>query len=201
MVGRVVLAALLVSAVGCGASPAAPAVPPVAPAVLPGRVLSLQTGTYALDLIGFGISNDPEFPPCDPPFLQGGRTAAWTTVSLDGEQNDWVARTSTSAGSLELRFHQTGDSIRGFTVSGWMSGKTADAWGPQPPSERGGVFLRGPGNTDRAVVQGVADRATPFLSGTVSGDIVFTNHEATALSRCTVVLWILQPMYDLSHRT
>ena len=198
MVGRVVLTALLVSAVACGASPTAPAIPPTAPAVPPGRVLSLQPGTYALDLIGFGISSDPEFPPCDPPFLQGGRTAAWTTVSLDGEQNDWVARTSTSAGSLELRFHQTGDSIRGFIVSGWISGKAADAWGPQPSSDRGRVFLRGPGSTDRAVVQGVADRSTTFLTGSVSGEIFFTNNESTALSRCTVVMWILQPMYDLS---
>ncbi len=198
MVGRVGLAALLVSAVACSASPMAPAaIPLAAPAVSPGRVLSLQPGTYALDLIGFGISANPEVPPCDPPFLQGGRTAAWTTVSLDREQNDWVARTSTSAGSLELRFYQTGDSIRGLTVSGWISGKAVDEWGPQPPSDRGGVFLRGPGNTDRAVVQGLADRSTPFLSGTVSGDIFFTNNEATALSRCTVVLWILQPMYDM----
>ena len=192
-----VLAALLVSTVACGGSPAAPVVPTV-PVVPPGRVLSLQAGTYALDLIGFGASFDPEFPSCDPPALQGGRTAAWTPVYLDREQDDWVARTSTSPGSLELRFRQTGDSIRGFVVGGWISGKATDMLGSRPPSDRGSVWLGGPGHTDRAVVQGVADRSTTFLTGSVSGEIFFTNNESTALSRCTVVMWILQPMSDLS---
>jgi len=198
VVGRAVLAALLLSAAACGASPTAPVVPPTVPVIPPGRVLSLQAGTYTLDLIGFGGSLDPEFPPCDPPALQGGRTAAWTIVSLDREQDDWIARTSTSPGSLELRFRQTGDSIRGFIVSGSISGKALDMSESRPPSDRGRVFLAGPGHTDRAVVQGVADRSTTFLTGSVSGEIFFTNNESTALSRCTVVMWILQPMYAQS---
>jgi hypothetical protein len=187
----VLLVSTLAGTVACGGLPTTPDVPP-------GRVLSLQAGTYALDLIGFGGSQDPEFPPCDPPALHGGRTAAWTTVYLDREQDDWVARTSTSPGSLELRFRQTGDSIRGFIVSGWISGKAADMLASRPPSDRGRVFLEGPGHTERAVVQGVADRSTTFLTGRVSGEIYFTNNESTALSRCTVVMWILQPMYNLS---
>ena len=185
------LAAAVAGTVACGGSP-------TAPVLQPGRGLSLQAGTYALDLIGFGGSQDPAFPPCDPPALHGGRTAAWTPVYLDREQDDWVARTSTSPGSLELRFRQTGDSIRGFMVSGWISGKAADMLASRPPSDRGGVLLGGPGHTERAVVQGVADRFTTFLTGSVSGEIFFTNNESTALSRCTVVMWILQPMYNLS---
>jgi hypothetical protein len=192
IVDGAVLAVLLASVVTCGGSPTSPAISPEASAIPPGRVLSLQAGTYALDLIGFGASLDPEFPPCDPPALQGGRTAAWTPVQLDAEQNDWVARTST--GSLEFRFRQTGDSIRGFIVSGSISGNAADAWGPRPPSDRGRVFLLTTPGTSGAVVQGVADRFSPFLSGKVSGDIRFTNNQATAVSRCTVVMWILQPL-------
>jgi hypothetical protein len=197
-VGHAVCAVLLVSAVACGGSPTTPAATPAA-AVPPRRVLSLQPGAYALDLIGFGISADPEFPPCAPPTLQGGRTAAWIPVSLEREANDWVARTSPSAGALELRFRQTGDSIPGFTVSGSISGNAADAWEPRPVVDRGRVFLNGAGNG--AVVQGVADRFSPLLTGTVSGDIRFTNHEATAVSRCTVVMWVLQPMSDVTSTT
>lgn len=196
MTYSVVPALILVSALACGGSPTAPAGPPVLPAVPPGRVLSLQPGSYALDLIGFGISADPVFPPCNPPALQGGRTAAWIPVSLARESDDWVARTSLSAGTLELRFHQTGDSIRGVTVSGSISGNAADEWTSRPIVDRGRVFLLGPGNG--TVVQGVADMFSPFLSGTVSGDIRFTNHDATAVSRCTVVMWILQPMSDVT---
>jgi hypothetical protein len=199
LAGGAVLAALLVIAVACSASPTAPVVSSSVPLVPPGRVLSLQAGSYTLDLIGFGGSLDPEFPPCDPPALQGGRTAAWTIVSLDREQGDWVARTSTSPGSLELRFRQIGDSIGGFIVSGWISGKAADMLESRPPSDRGRVFLAGPGHTDRAVVRGVADRSTTFLTGSVSGEIFFTNNESTALSRCTVIMWVLQPMYDQSN--
>lgn len=198
-IGGLVLAAFLASAVACGGSPTAPAVPSAAPIVLPDRVLSLQAGTYALDLIGFGISFDPEFPPCDPPFLHGGRTAAWISVYLDREQDDWVARPS--GGTLELRLRQTGDSIRGFTVGGWISGQVPDAARSVPSSDRGIVSFKGPGHTDRAVVQGVGERSTTFLTGSVSGEIFFTNNELTALSRCTVVMWVLQPMYDLSSES
>jgi hypothetical protein len=98
-------------------------------------------------------------------------------VSLEREPNDWVARPSLSAGTLELRFRQTGDSIRGVMVSGFDFRNAADAWAPRPLVDRGRVFLIGPGNG--ALVQGVADSFSTFLSGTVSGDIRFTNHEAT----------------------
>jgi len=193
IVSRAALVALLASVGACGGSPTAPAGAPTLPVIPAGRTLSLQPGNYALDLIGFGGSLDPEFPPCSLPALQGGRTAAWIPVHLVAEQNDWVARTAD--GGLELRFHQTGDSIRGFTVSGWMSGQAADAWEPRPPSDRGRVYLLTTPGTSGAVVQGVADRFSPFLTGKVSGDIRFTNNEATTVSRCTAVMWILQPRY------
>ena len=184
-----VLAIVLVSASACSESPTAPQ----PSALRPARMLSLPAGMYQLDLIGFGISTDPRFPPCDLPLLRGGRTAAWTTVSLTVGQNEWVARAA-APGTLEMRFRQTVDSIRGFEIAGWILGNAADAWGPLSPSERGSVLLSGPGNSAAAVVEGVADRFTPFLTGTVTGDIRFTNNDFTAVSNCAVVMWILQPV-------
>lgn len=183
-----VLAIVLVSASACSESPTAPR----PPALLPARTLSLPAGMYQLDLIGFGISTDPQFPPCDLPLLRGGRTAAWTTVSLTVGQNEWVARAAAPE-TLEMRFRQVGDSIRGFEIAGWILGTAADAWAPLSPSERGSVLVGGPGNSAAAVVEGVADRFTPFLTGSVAGDIRFTNNDSSSVSNCTVVMWLLQP--------
>lgn len=177
------------SALACGGSPTAP--PPLT--LRPARMLALPAGMYQLDLIGFGISTDPRFPPCDLPLLRGGRTAAWTTVSLTVGQNEWVARAA-APGTLEMRFRQVGDSIRGFEIAGFILGTAADAWAPLSPSERGSVHLGGPGNSEAAVVEGVAERFTPFLTGSVAGDIRFTNNDSTSVSNCTVVMWVLQPV-------
>ena len=184
-----VLAIVLVSvsASACSESPTAPKPPTLRPV----RTLSLPAGMYQLDLIGFGISTDPRFPPCDLPLLRGGRTAAWTTVSLSVEQNGWVARTA-APGTLEMRFHQTGESIQGIGIAGSIRGNAADAWGSLSPSERGSVLVSGPGSGDAAVVEGLADRFTPFLMGSVAGDIRFTNNDSTSVSNCSVVMWILQ---------
>ena len=183
------LAIVLASASACSESPTAPR----PPALLPARTLSLPAGMYQLDLIGFGISTDPRFPPCDLPLLRRGRTAAWTTVSLSVEQNGWVARTA-APGTLEMRFQQTGDSIQGLAIAGSIRGNAADAWGPLSPSERGSVQLSGPGNSEAAVVEGLADPFTPFLIGSVAGDIRFTNNDSTSVSNCTVIMWVLQPV-------
>ena len=67
---RLTIVALLVSAVACGGSPTTPDVPPTVPVVPPGSVLSLQAGIYALDLIGFGGSQDPESLPVTPCFAR-----------------------------------------------------------------------------------------------------------------------------------
>ena len=190
---RAAFPALMLGAIACGASP----VVPIPSDVLSGgaaRVLVLPSGPYALELIGFGISTDPEFPPCDPPFLQNGRTAASTTVNLSLDQGEWVAVAMTSVGVLEMRFRQTGDSIRGLNVSGWMSGNAPDLTDNLGLADRGRVFVRGAENAARAVVEGLAHRGAPFLSGRVSGDLRFTNNDATAVSRCSVVLWTLQPI-------
>jgi len=147
--------------------------------------LQLPPGSYWLSLTGFAFSDDPSIPPCENPFLLGGRTGALLSVEVSAG-NQLVARSTSGAGDIELQLSETGTTFGAFSVNGRLSGGGTDLLESLPATSRGRVQAN-------AVLTGLAERYVVFLRGTASGDIRFTNNDGTAVSRCTVITWTLQP--------
>ena len=115
---RIVLFGL---AVGCSQPPGGPSGG--------GSTLPLQKGQQTLDLTGFDISSDPEYPPCSNPGSPRPGKRVVTTVSLEQSGSDWIARSMApdTTGTLELRFHGTGEiAMGGQNIVGTITGSARD---------------------------------------------------------------------------
>ena len=106
---------------GCGGSPSQP--------TPSGSSLPLQKGPQLLELTGFDVSSDPEYPPCSNVGSPRQGKHIVTSVSLELSGSDWIARSIApdNSGTLELRFHDAGSfSMGGQNVSGTIQGSAGD---------------------------------------------------------------------------
>lgn len=115
---RVVLIGL---SVACSQPPGGPSGDPCS--------LPSQPVPQRLELTGFDISSDPEFPVCSNPGSPTPGKHVVTSVLLERSGCEWIARSTApdTTGTLELRFRRTGEiAMGGETIVGTISGAARD---------------------------------------------------------------------------
>ena len=161
----------------------------------------LETGPQWLDLLGFGLSDDPDYPACVPPFVPRDGTQVVTRVLLAREGLEWVVRSSEpETGNIVMRFHETGRSLFGMRVTGTIRG-----WALNVPrfsfelARDARIAVVGSSGRGSADVEGTIQRLVSFVLGRVSGDIRFSDRSATEWSRCSIIQWSLQPVGGIGN--
>ncbi|PWT82354.1 MAG: hypothetical protein C5B57_08800 [Blastocatellia bacterium] len=196
LVEVVALTALLLTP-GCGAAGS-----PVRPSDPSGHSTpslednQLTTGSQWLELIGFGLSKDPDFPPCAPLLVPYDGTGVVTPVDLARDRQEWVARSSrVGAGNVELRFHENGHSRMGRSVAGTIRGVGVNVQSGRDnlPLRDVRTILAGPSGIGAATVEGTIAGVGSFVLGSMSGEIRFSDSFGNS-STCSKILWTMQPM-------
>jgi hypothetical protein len=194
LVDVVALAALLLTACGGAGSPLRPS--DTSARSMPSlETHQLTIGPQWLELIGFGLSDDPEFPSCAPLLVPYDGTGVVTTVDLARDRQEWVARSSgVGAGDVELRFHASGHSRMGTSVAGTIRGVAVNVQSGRDtlPLRDVRAILAGPAGLERATVEGTIPGIVSFVLGTMSGEIRFSDSYGNS-STCSKILWTLQP--------
>jgi hypothetical protein len=189
------VALLLTSGCGGATSPITPSDThaPSVPSIEDGQ---LSAGQHRLELIGFGLSQDPEYPSCTPLLVPYDGTGVVTPVHLARESQEWIARSSgIGAGNVELRFHESGRTLMGKKVAGTIRGLAVNvrSAGDDLPLRDVRAILAGPGGAGTATVEGTIPGARSFVLGTMSGGIRFSDSYGNS-STCSKILWTLQPV-------
>ena len=135
-----------------------------------------------------------ELPPCEvgtgTVLLSGG-----VTIDVSEEGALWVGRASPPKGDLVLKIQGGEETSEGIPVSGFVTGMALDN-----TSKVGAalirfrdVFMRFGGATGNgAIVKGVAERTGRRITGTITGDIEFSNAFGDAW-KCPAITWSLEP--------
>jgi hypothetical protein len=155
----------------------------------------LTPGPQALEVGGYGFSNLPDLPACTPIGSPHDGTFVLTPLTLTQEGGEWVARTPPGvSGRLELRFHESGQSLFGRLVSGTVTGVALhqDSIIPYPPRDVR-VLLAGADGTGPAQVEGTIPASSSHPRGRITGTIGFSDRAGFDRSTCSVVEWSLQP--------
>lgn len=167
---------------GCGGqSPAAP----------DASALSLTPGLQLLTLGGFAGSVDPAFPPCTPIGQPPSGTSVATLVSLAIEGREWVARSSSGNGTIEVRLRPSASSANGYTVVGTMAGTARDV-GLMGVVRDVSVTLRSTGGGAASFDGETTARLSAMVVGRVSGALRFSD-SLGASSSCPAIQWSMQP--------
>ena len=190
---RCVAALLMASACGGTGSPVGPT--PRPPPVVPSDDYQLTTGPQWLEMLGFGRSDDPDYPPCVPDLVPHDGTNVVTMVALTREGQEWVARSVVAgSGDLELRFHESGQSLFGRTVTGTIHGLGVHMFSGfmDVPLRDVRIILGGPERGASVQVEGTIARLASFVLGSMSGEIRFSDSYGN-FSTCSKILWTIQP--------
>jgi len=150
--------------------------------------LLLAQGRYSVTLIGFDLSADPRIQVCSPVGVPPNGKNMQTTVDLRQESAELVARSTAGAGDLVIRLGAAGTTSGSpIPVQGSATG-TALWSDARFPAVDLLVRFDSPG-----VVSGDLTRAASFVTGYITGTIVFSTSSGAA-STCPMVLWTLQPV-------
>ena len=172
----------------CGTLLACGSASPTAPEPI---TVPLTPGLQLLTLTGFVFSVDPAFPPCTPAGQPRGGTSVATVVNLTANGREWVGRSASPTGNVEMRFHGTGTSSSGYTVEGTMTGFAIDL-GLDGTLKDVRVTLASPSGTGAATLDGsTASPVSTFIVGRVTGTVQYSDAEGR--STCTAVQWSMQP--------
>jgi hypothetical protein len=151
-------------------------------------------------MLGFGLSDDPDYPACVPDLVPHDGTNVVTRVTLTREGQEWVARSvEAGAGDLELRFHESGQSLFGRTVTGTVHGLGVHMFSGfvDVPLRDVRITLGGPNASVQ--VEGTIARLASFVLGSMSGEIRFSDSYGN-FSRCSKILWTIQPATNTEVR-
>jgi hypothetical protein len=146
-----------------------------------------------LQIWGLVRSSDPVEPVCHPSGVPAGGTSIITAVQVQREGTAWIATSQPGAGTVQLRFSQTGNvTPQGEPVTGTIRGVARDATvGAYRVATNVSVTFGG--LRHHAVVQGIASPATAFIWGTLTGRFAFSDPFG-ATSTCRLLYWTLQPV-------
>jgi hypothetical protein len=113
-----------------------------------------------------------------------------TLVQLEREGGEWVARSANGQGDIELRFHETGSTILGVTVTGSIRGHAlATPFDGAPATDVQVQF--DPAGTSQ--LEGTKPAGAPsFILGRISGSVTFTDSSGAG-GVCAAVSWTIQP--------
>ncbi len=183
---------LLIGSCGSAGDPMQPT-PTVPRLPLPSR-LNLQLGPQWLTVIGVNLSGDPEVPPCVPFASPRSGTSVNTPVVVTREAGDWVARSMTStAGTIEMRFHENQAKVSGIEVSGSIRGSGADMWSNSyVVATESRAFFADSQGTGEAVVVGSGDPYFSYVGGRILGTVTYRDR-SDRFATCSVVVWSLLP--------
>jgi hypothetical protein len=174
------------------ASPVAPGPQPAVPApAMPGppAQLDLQVGPQWLYLRGIGLVVNSNVAPCQPTGVPASGTSVTTAVDVTSEHGEWVARSrAPEAGSVELRFHETGATGGNVSIEGTVAGAAADMAYVDlyAPSDSRVAFI------SQAVVDGHGDLYSSYVGGRIRGAIQFMDSQGR-VGTCSSIEWALLP--------
>jgi hypothetical protein len=153
--------------------------------------LNLRAGLNYVSFLGLAVSNDPQFPPCTPIAVPRDGTSITTQVMLAQSGDEWTARSSSTAGTLEIHLRDTGrSSLQGSEVTGTVRGSAIDLGrGQLAPVD---VRINVAGNGGSAALTGYVERTAFFATGRLSGSITFADSQ-NATASCTAIRWTMQP--------
>jgi hypothetical protein len=188
MVKRAVLAVAILLLVGCGSQPS------IAPGPSPGagaRDIPLETGVYVLGLTGFGVSDDPLFPPCSPVKVPPAGTAVTTAVLVARESDEWVVRAQPpDSGDLEIRLRAVPSPLGLDLVTGSARGCARDqTYGPHQQVDVR-LCISGDSGAD-AQVEGRASFTGRVVTARLTGVFAFSDSTG-ATGRCTAISMFLR---------
>jgi hypothetical protein len=164
-----------------GSAPAAPE--PVA--------VPLRPGLQLLTLTGYVFSADPAFPPCSPAGQPRDGTSVSTVVNLTAEGREWVGRSASPTGNVEVHLHGTGSSFLGYTVEGTMTGFAIDL-GLDGTMKDIRVTLASASGSGAAVLDGrTASPVSNLVVGRVTGSVKYSDSQGQ--STCSAIQWSMQP--------
>jgi len=154
--------------------------------------LAVRAGLQLVNIHGYGISSNPDFPPCMPFGVPYAGTGLYTSLRLAKEGNDWVARSlSQEQGNLVISFRSNGvTDVVGAHVTGVATGSQVDTGYPGIASAHGiRMFIDG-----TAEVSGSVPLSWSFLTGRMVGTFRFVDDQGKT-GTCTAVYWDLQPIF------
>jgi hypothetical protein len=194
------LLAVLVSMGACGGGGESPAPPtqPTPPTPPPSSSLNLRPGMQFITFTGLGLSQDPQLPPCTPLGVPATGTSVNTQVMLERSGAEWIARSPSNLGTLEIRLRDGTSSVLGEGVLGSVRGSAIDVGqGLRPPLD---VRVELSGSDGSASLDGVVSRSTFLSQGRITGAIAFTDSQ-NARGSCTAVQWMMQPTWGVLPTT
>jgi hypothetical protein len=110
---------------------------------------------------------------------------------LEQSGSEWIARSSPSAGALEVRLRASGVStLQGEAVQGTVRGFAIDLG--QEPRAPVDVTMKINGQSQSAVLDGYVERTLVLAAGRIDGSISFSDSQ-NATATCTAAQWLMQP--------
>jgi hypothetical protein len=157
----------------------------------PSSNLNLRSGLQTVTFMGMSISSDPLLPACTPFATPPAGPRAVLRAMLQLQDGDWVARSPSGEGTLELRLRETGTrGDLGAGVAGTIKGGGPDAglFTFIPPR---GVSVDLDGAGGQAILDGEV-WGSSYVSGRISGRVTFSD-TAGAVGTCAAIQWMMQP--------
>ena len=131
-------------------------------------------------------------PTCTPPGQPRDGTSVNTVVALTKEGGEWVARSAPGMGSVELRLKGTGKSVRGYVVSGTVTGSARDM-GLMGVVRDVSVSVGSSTSGGSATFDGeTASPSSSLIVGKVTGTVRFSDSQGQS-STCSQIQWSMQP--------
>ena len=166
----------LVAAACTGSGPASPSVQ-----------LNLREGPQFVSFLGSAISPDPSVKLCTPLGSPREGTYAMAQVDLARVGDEWIGRSRSGEGTLELRLRADGrETTVGPHVVGSITG-WADTSEPFGPKRSVRVTFQG-----RVSLEGSSRRSAYFADGDATGTVLFSDPTGS-IGTCPQVDWTLQP--------
>jgi hypothetical protein len=146
-----------------------------------------------LQIQGFDISTDPNYPPCQPVTVPAGGKYVVADVDVQPSGGDWVATPLSAGDDIEIRFHADGSStLQGQTAVGNIIRSVLDN-GTVPYVQPHNVRASFSGASDNQAADLTASvNSFGYVNGRISGKITFIDTISGTTGNCAAVTFSLQ---------